>query len=162
MMSRGKSLLGLFGWLVVCFSAAAVGSRFLPGDWYATLAKPPWNPPSAVFAPVWTVLYATMAVAAWLVWRRAGFAGAGVALAAFGAQLALNALWSYLFFGLHRPGVAFADIVALWFAILAVVLLFRRHDGWAGVLMVPYLMWVGFAACLNFALWRLNAGPASS
>jgi translocator protein len=158
-MSAGKSLLGLLGWLLVCFAAASVGSRFLPGDWYATLAKPEWNPASAVFAPVWTVLYLSMGVAAWLVWRRAGFATAGVALAAFAVQLVLNALWSFLFFGLHRPGVAFVDIVVLWLAILVVVLLFLRHDWWAGVLMVPYLMWVGFAACLNFALWRLNAPP---
>jgi len=158
-MSTGKSALGLLAWLVVCFAAAAVGSRFLPGAWYATLTKPAWNPPAAVFAPVWTVLYASMGVAAWLVWRRAGFAGAGAALAAFGAQLVLNALWSYLFFGLHRPGVAFADILALWLVILVVAALFWRVDWRAGALMVPYLVWVGFASCLNFALWRLNVLP---
>ncbi len=88
-----------------------------------------------------------------------GRGGAGAALAAFGAQLVLNAAWSYLFFGLHRPGVAFADIVALWLLILLVVALFWRVDWRAGALMVPYLVWVGFAACLNFALWRLNMGP---
>ena len=160
MMTSGKSALGLLGWLVVCFSAAAVGSRFLPGAWYATLTKPAWNPPSSVFAPVWTVLYAAMGVAAWLVWRRSGFAGAGAALTAFGAQLVLNALWSYLFFGLHRPGVAFADIVALWVVILVVAVLFWRVDWRAGALIVPYLVWVSFATCLNFALWRLNLSPA--
>ena len=159
MMTSGKSALGLLGWLVVCFAAAAVGSRFLPGAWYATLTKPAWNPPAAVFAPVWTVLYASMGVAAWLVWRRAGFAGAGAALAAFGAQLVLNALWSYLFFGRHRPDLAFVDVIVLWVAILAVVLLFWRADGVAGALMLPYLAWVGFASCLNLALWRLNEGP---
>ena len=158
-MSSGKSALGLLGWLVVCFAVAAVGSQFLPGAWYATLTKPAWNPPASVFAPVWTVLYTAMAVAAWLVWRRAGFTGAGAALAWFGAQLVLNAAWSYLFFGLHRPGVAFADIVALWIVILVVTALFWRVDWRAGALMVPYLVWVGFAACLNFALWRLNVGP---
>lgn len=158
-MSSGRSALGLLGWLVVCFAAAAMGSRFLPGAWYETLVKPAWNPPSSVFAPVWTVLYTSMGVAAWLVWRRAGFAGAGVALAAFGAQLVLNAAWSYLFFGLHRPGVAFVDIVALWLLILLVAALFWRVDRRAGALMVPYLVWVGFASCLNFALWRLNSGP---
>ena len=159
MMSSGKNTIGLVGWLVVCFAAAAVGARFLPGAWYAALAKPAWNPPSAVFAPVWTVLYASMGVAAWLVWRRGGFAGAGPALVAFGVQLVLNALWSYLFFGLHRPGIAFADIVALWVVILVVAGLFWRVDWRAGALMVPYLVWVGFASCLNFALWRLNDLP---
>jgi benzodiazapine receptor len=152
-------MIGLVGWLALAFSAAAVGSRFLPGAWYATLSKPAWNPPAAVFAPVWTVLYASMGVAAWLVWRRAGFAVAGPALAAFCAQLVLNAAWSYLFFGLHRPGIAFADILALWVVILVVVLLFWRVDWRAGALMVPYLVWVGFASCLNFALWRMNAIP---
>ena len=159
MISFGKSAFGLMGWLVVSFAAAAAGSRFLPGAWYATLTKPAWNPPAAVFAPVWTVLYASMGVAAWLVWRRAGFIGARAALAAFGVQLVLNALWSYLFFGLHRPGVALADIGALWIVILVVAVLFWRVDWRAGALMVPYLAWVGFASCLNFVLWRLNVGP---
>lgn len=159
MISSGKSAFGLMGWLVVSFAAAAAGSRFLPGAWYATLTKPAWNPPAAVFAPVWTVLYASMGVAAWLVWRRAGFVGARAALAAFGVQLVLNALWSYLFFGLHRPGVALADIGALWIVILVVAVLFWRVDWRAGALMVPYLAWVGFASCLNFVLWRLNVGP---
>ena len=158
-MSAGKSALGLLGWLVACFAAASVGSQFLPGAWYQTLTKPAWNPPSSVFAQVWTVLYTAMAVAAWLVWRRAGFARAGAALAAFGVQLVLNAAWSYLFFGLHRPGIAFADIVALWIVILVVTVLFWRVDWRSGALMVPYLLWVGFASCLNFALWRLNLGP---
>jgi tryptophan-rich sensory protein len=100
-----------------------------------------------------------MAVAAWLVWRRAGFSGAGAALGLFAVQLILNALWSYLFFGRHQPGLAFGDIVVLWVAILSVVLLFLRVDRVAGALLLPYLAWVGFAAYLNFTLWRLNAGP---
>ena len=136
MISSGKSAFGLMGWLVVSFAAAAAGSRFLPGAWYATLTKP-----------------------AWLVWRRASFVGARAALAAFGVQLVLNALWSYLFFGIHRPGVALADIGALWIVILVVAVLFWRVDWRAGALMVPYLAWVGFASCLNFVLWRLNVGP---
>lgn len=158
-MGTSRSAFGLVGWLIVSFAAAAIGSRYLPGAWYASLAKPAWNPPAAVFAPVWTVLYASMGVAAWLVWRRAGFGGAGAALALFGAQLVLNAAWSYLFFGLHRPDLAFLDIVALWVAILVVAVLFGRQDRRAGALMVPYLVWVGFASCLNFALWRLNEVP---
>jgi len=127
----------------VTFAAAWVGSRFMPGAWYAALAKPAWNPPNAIFAPVWSVLYGLMAVAAWLVWRRAGFSGAGAALGLFAVQLILNALWSYLFFGRHQPGLAFGDIVVLWVAILSVVLLFWRVDQVAGALLLPYLAWVG-------------------
>lgn len=151
-----RGVIGLVGWLVLSFTAAGIGSRFLPGAWYASLVKPAWTPPSAVFAPVWTMLYAAMGVAAWLVWRRAGFGGAGVALALFGFQLVLNALWSYLFFGLHRVGFALLDIVVLWLAILVVAVLFWRVDRRAGALMVPYLAWVGYASALNLALWRLN------
>ena len=158
-MEITKSILGLLGWLCVTFAAAWVGSRFMPGAWYAALVKPAWNPPNAIFAPVWTVLYGLMAVAAWLVWRRAGFSGAGAALGLFAVQLILNALWSYLFFGRHQPGLAFGDIGVLWVAILSVVLLFWRVDRVAGALLLPYLAWVGFAAYLNFTLWRLNAGP---
>ena len=158
-MEITKSILGLLGWLGITFAAAWAGSRFMPGAWYAALAKPAWNPPNAIFAPVWSVLYGLMAVAAWLVWRRAGFSGAGAALGLFAVQLILNALWSYLFFGRHQPGLAFGDIVVLWVAILSVVLLFWRVDRVAGSLLLPYLAWVGFAAYLNFTLWRLNAGP---
>jgi translocator protein len=154
-----RSMLGLVGWLVAAFAAGWIGSRYMPGEWYASLAKPAWTPPPAVFAPVWTVLYVLMGVAAWLVWRRAGFIGAGTALALFVVQLALNALWSYLFFGLHRPDIAFFEIAALWVMVLVVLLLFWREDWRAGALLVPYLAWVGVASCLNFALWRLNAGP---
>jgi benzodiazapine receptor len=159
-METARSMLGLVGWLVVSFAAGLIGSRFMPGAWYASLAKPAWTPPDAVFAPVWTVLYLLMGVAAWLVWRRAGFAGAGAALVLFVGQLVLNALWSYLFFGLHRIDLALIDIVALWVTILVVTVLFWREDWHAGALMTPYLLWVGFAACLNFTLWRLNSGSA--
>jgi translocator protein len=155
-MAAVKSVLGFVGWLAVSFAAALIGSRYMPGEWYASLAKPSWNPPNAIFGPVWSVLYALMAVSAWLVWRRVGFSGAGAALGLFVVQLVLNALWSYLFFGLHRPDIAFFDIVVLWVVILAVLLLFWRVDRTAGALMLPYLAWVGFASCLNFVLWRLN------
>jgi benzodiazapine receptor len=158
-VGTARSALGLVGWLAASFAAGWIGSRYMPGAWYASLTKPAWNPPSTVFAPVWTVLYLLMGVAAWLVWRRAGFSAAGLALVIFAVQLVLNALWSYLFFGLHRPGLALLDIVALWATILVVVVLFWREDRLAGALMVPYLVWVGFASCLNFVLWQLNRGP---
>ena len=110
-----------------------------------------------VFGPVWSALYVLMGVAAWLVWRRAGFAEAPVALGLFIAQLVLNALWSYLFFGLHQPGVAFIDIVVLWLVILGTVIGFWRVQATAGALLLPYLCWVSFASALNLQLWRLNA-----
>ena len=155
-MKTGRKAIGLAGWLLVSFAAAWIGSRYMPGEWYASLAKPAWNPPSAVFAPVWTVLYVLMGVAAWLVWKRAGFRGAGVALTLFIVQLVFNALWSYLFFGLHDISAAFVDIVVLWAAILVVTVLFWRKVRTAGILMLPYLVWVGFASVLNFTLWRMN------
>jgi tryptophan-rich sensory protein len=130
----------------------------MPGAWYASLAKPAWTPSNALFGPVWTVLYVLMGVAAWLVWKRAGFRGAGAALALFVVQLVLNALWSYVFFGLHRISAAFLDIVVLWAVILVVTVLFWRKVRMAGVLMLPYLIWVGYASCLNFALWQMNRG----
>ena len=157
----GKNALGLAGCLAVTFIAAWIGSRYMPGAWYASLVKPSWNPPISIFGPVWSVLYVLMAVAAWLVWRKAGFSGAGPALTLFVVQLALNALWSFLFFGQHRPDLAFADIVILWMAILAVAVLFWRVDPVAGGLMVPYIAWVGFASYLNFVLWRLNPGASA-
>jgi len=156
-----RSTVGLVGWLALSLAAGGIGSRYMPGAWYVSLAKPAWNPPGAIFAPVWTTLYVLMGVAAWFVWRREGFAGAGVALGLFVIQLILNGLWSYLFFGLHRIDVAFFEILALWVTILVVAVLFWREDWRAGALLVPYLVWVGFASCLNFALWRLNRGPAA-
>jgi translocator protein len=150
------NILGLLVWLLICFAAAWIGSRFAPGEWYASLARPAWNPPNAVFAPVWSVLYAMMGVSAWLVWRERGVAEAAVPLALFLAQLGLNALWSYLFFGLHRPDWAMIEIVLLWLAILITLIAFWRIRPMAGALLIPYLCWVAFAAALNFELWRLN------
>ena len=152
-LSAGDAVIGLVGWLVLCFGAAAVGARYKPGAWYAGLRKPAWNPPNWLFAPVWTLLYAMMAVAAWLVWREVGLSGE---TALFVVQLALNAAWTWLFFGLRRPGLAFADIVALWLAILATLLAFWSVRPFAGLLLAPYFAWVTFAAALNAALWRLN------
>lgn len=152
-----RSFLVLCAFLLAAFAAAAFGAFFTPGPWYAALAKPAWNPPAWLFGPVWTVLYVTIGVSGWLVWRQAGFAAARGALAVFALQLVLNALWSFLFFGLHRPGLAFAEIVLLWLAILATVVLFWRIKPLAGALLLPYLAWVTFAAGLNLTLWRLNA-----
>jgi len=156
-MSRGKMILGLCGWLLLCFAAASPGAVFMPGEWFAALKKPAWNPPGWVFGPVWTALYAMMAAAAWLVWQRGGWTEQRKPLLIFLAQLALNAVWTALFFGLHRPGVAFAEIVLLWLAIVATLVAFRPVNRTAAWLLVPYLAWVSFAAVLNGTLWRLNA-----
>jgi tryptophan-rich sensory protein len=152
-----RQVLALAGWLVLCFAASATAVFVSTQGWFAQLAKPAWNPPAWVFGPVWTLLYAMMAVAAWLVWREGGWRAHGRALSLFLLQWVLNALWTPLFFGLHRPGPAFADIVALWMALAITVVCFGRVRRMAGVLLLPYLAWVTFAAALNFAIWRLNA-----
>jgi translocator protein len=154
--SPARSGLALAGWLAVTFTAAAMGGLFLPGEWYARLQKPAWNPPNWLFGPVWTALYTIMAVAVWLVWKRGSFAGQRVALSLFLLQLLFNALWSPLFFGLHCPGLAFVDLLLLWLALLATVAAFWKARRLAGAMLLPYLAWVTFAGALNFAIWRLN------
>lgn len=148
---------GLVVWLLVCFVAPALGSAAGPGEWYAQLNKPSWNPPGWLFGPVWTVLYVMMAVAAWMIWRRGGWRVQQLPLGLFLAQLALNALWTPLFFGLHRPDLALMDIVALWFGIVVTIVVFARVHRVAAALLAPYLAWVSFATFLNFTLWRLNS-----
>ena len=154
--STAATWLGLAGWLALTFAAAFIGSRFGPGDWYAGIEKPSWNPPNWIFGPVWTTLYVLMAIAAWLVWRRWGFAGARTALVAYVVQLTLNAAWSWLFFGRQSPGAALADIVVLLIAIVVTLVLFWRKHRLAGALLIPYLAWVSFATALNLAIHRLN------
>jgi tryptophan-rich sensory protein len=159
-MNQTTRWIGLVVSILICFAAAGIGSLAttpqIPG-WYANLAKPTWTPPGWIFGPVWTLLYLMMAVAAWLVWRQAGFAGAKLPLALFAIQLVLNSLWSVLFFGLQNPGAAAVDIILLWAAILATMVTFWRRSRVAGGLLAPYLAWVSFAAVLNAAIWRMNA-----
>jgi len=146
--------------LLICFAAAGLGSVATTPNiptWYAMLAKPTWNPPNWLFGPVWTVLYICMAVAAWLIWRQGGLQQARWPLTLFAVQLALNASWSWIFFGFHMPGAAFLEILALLVAIAATVVAFWLRSKPAGILMLPYLGWVAFASVLNFAIWRLNA-----
>lgn len=139
------------GFLGSIFTAASVG------DWYLALRKPAFTPPSWLFGPVWTVLYILMGVAAWLVWRR-GWEAAGVpaALILFLVQLALNVGWSAAFFGGRSPGAGLAVIGALLAAVLATAFAFRRVSVPASLLLLPYIIWVGFATALNAAIWRLN------
>ena len=125
-------------------------------DWYAMLHKPSWTPPAWLFGPAWTLLYISMAVAAWLVWREGGWRPNRVALGLFLLQLLFNGMWSPLFFRLHCPGLALVDSALIWLALAATLLAFWRVSVPAGVLLVPYLAWVTFATALNFAIWRLN------
>jgi tryptophan-rich sensory protein len=156
--TQPRQTLALAGWLALTFSATASAVFVSRGGWYATLAKPAWNPPSWLFGPVWTLLYAMMAVAAWLVWREGGWRVQGRVLALYLLQWALNALWTPLFFGLQRPALAFAEILALDVALLATLLAFWRVRRLAAALLVPYALWVAFATVLNFTIWRLNSG----
>jgi translocator protein len=155
-MKSGYSVLALVLWLALSFLPAAIGSRFMPDEWYQQLQKPAWTPPGYLFGPVWTILYTLMAVAAWLVWKRAGFAGAKLALWLFIGQLVLNGMWTWIFFGLHRPDWALVEIILLWSMILATLVAFWRQSTVAGALLIPYLVWVSFATALTFAIWRLN------
>jgi tryptophan-rich sensory protein len=159
-MMDASSLLALLAFIAPCFLAALTGAFFRPGEWYERLKKPSWRPPNRIFAPVWSVLYLMIAVSGWLVWRERGFTGAALALTVYGVQLALNAAWTPLFFGLHRPGLGLVDIVLLWMSIVATIVLFWPIHLAAALLLVPYLAWVTFAAALNFALWRLNPSAA--
>lgn len=155
-MSAGRRInLGLVGWLVITFSAAAVGAIASAdaGAFYQQLARPSWAPPAWLFAPVWSVLYLLQGVAAWLVWRAQGFRGA---LWLFLAQLAANALWTWLFFAWRQGTLAFAEILVLLALIAATALAFWRVRPWAGALMVPYLLWVSFASALTYSVWQLN------
>jgi translocator protein len=153
-----KSTGALLGFLLLTFCAPALGAFSMPGAWYATLNKPSWNPPAWIFGPVWTLLYLSMAIAAWWVWRQGGWKLQSGALRLYGVQLVLNAIWTPLFFGLHRPGWAFVEILLLLTAVVATTRAFWRTSRFAGALLVPYVLWVSFASVLNGTLWWLNRG----
>lgn len=148
--------------IVVCQGAGILGSlATVPNidTWYRTLEKPGFTPPDGVFGPVWTTLYLMMGLALYRVWNRREETEGGLfrqAMAAFFVQLALNALWSILFFGLHSPWLGLIDIGLLWLAIIVTIRLFAAIDRPAAWLLVPYLLWVSYAAVLNAAIWRMN------
>jgi translocator protein len=151
----------LVGFLAFAFAAAAFGASFPPGAWHAALIKPAWNPPNWVFGAVWTILYLCIALAGYRVWQAPHEDGAAarlrfLVLGIWALQLALNAGWSWLFFGLKLPAIAFAEICAMLIAIVAFAIYARGLDRTASYLFMPYAAWVAFATCLNFALWRLN------
>ena len=150
----------LLGFIGLCFAVAGIGSWFTTpalDNWYATLRKPAWTPPNWLFGPVWSALYCSMAVAAWVVWKKRASAAIGLPLTLFAGQLMLNLAWSGVFFGLRHIGAALLEIVILWCAILATVWAFWRVTATAGWLLTPYLGWVTFAVALNFSIWRLNS-----
>lgn len=148
--------LALAGFVAAAFVTAAIGALASvdAGTYYDGLDRPAWAPPSGLFGPVWTVLYTMIAVSGWLAWRRTGLRA--VPFGVYAGQLVLNAAWTWLFFAGEQPGAAFADIVVLWLLILANAVLFWRVSRVAGVLLVPYLLWVGYAAALNLTLWITN------
>ena len=152
-----KDIIYFVAFVGLCLAVGGVSGYFTAGgvrDWFPTLVKPSFNPPSWVFAPVWTLLYIMMGIAAWLVWRQGG--DVNFALSLFFIQLALNFLWSFLFFNLHRLDLALIDITTLWIGIAATLFAFWQLDMRAGLLLVPYLAWVSFAGLLNASFWRLN------
>jgi len=157
-MHVATKTLGLLGWLVLAYLTAAVGAAasVSAGSFYAELNRPAWAPPAWLFGPVWTVLYAMMGVAAWLVWLRSGVSGAKLAFALFVIQLIANALWSWLFFQWRLGALAFVEVIVLWLLILATIVAFWQVRKSAAILLFPYLGWVTFASILTFAMWRLN------
>ena len=153
-----KSIPKLIISIIAPLGAGFIGSFFTTpsiGSWYSKLNKPSFNPPNWVFGPVWTILYIMMGISFYLVWT-SGKKNIKTAIIIFAVQLALNLLWSILFFGMHNPMLAFIEIALLWISILATIILFYRISPLAAYLLIPYLLWVSFASALNFALWRMN------
>jgi benzodiazapine receptor len=145
--------------LAVAFGAAAIGGIATSKAitvWYKDLKKPSFTPPDWAFGPVWTILYLLMAVAAWLVWEQNGTGSVTIPLALYAVQLALNVLWSFIFFAKKKLRAGFIDIIVLWVTILATLLLFWSVSSLAGILMIPYLAWVSVASALNYKVWKLN------
>lgn len=157
-MPLPQQAIGLAGWLILTFSAAAVGAfaSAQAGTFYMQLVRPAWAPPGWLFGPVWSVLYLLMGIAAWLVWRAQGWRGAGLALGLFVVQLAVNALWTWLFFVWHQGAWALVEIVLLWGLIVGTIAAFGPHHKIAALMLLPYLAWVSFATALTYAMWTLN------
>ena len=160
-MVKPKQILKFLVALVVCFGASGLGALFMAGDsvntWYAQLQKPGFTPPDWVFGPAWTILYLLMAISVFLIWNKGlDYPKVKQSLGLFLIQLALNAIWTPLFFGFHLILPALIDIIILWFAILATILAFKRISLHASILLIPYLIWVGYATILNGSMWYLN------
>ena len=157
---KTKDVVTLMISILICQGAGFIGSLFTRPSiptWYATLVKPPFTPPNGIFSPVWITLFLLMGISLFLIWR-SGLAErkVRVALGCFGSQLLFNILWSVLFFGIRSPLAGFIDIAVLWVAIALTIFYCLKVSKVAGVLLVPYLAWVSFAAVLNVYIWRLN------
>ena len=151
-----KKGLQLFGWIFVCSLAGIFGAQFEPGTWYELLEKPNWTPPNIVFPIVWPILYVMMGIAAWMMWKIDEVSISGTEFRWFFVQLILNALWSWVFFGMHLISTGLAEILLLWVAVAFCVMLFWRRNKIAGALLIPYWLWISYASALNFAIWQLN------
>lgn len=153
-----KPWQGLIVWLVVCYTAAAIGAiaSAKAVSFYQQLTKADWAPPAFFFGPVWSILFLCMSIAAWLVWKSGGFEKHRTALTFFIVQLVFNTLWSWLFFAWHKGGMAMFEVIVLWIMIAITTILFWRVRPLAGALLAPYLTWVSFASVLNYSLWQLN------
>ncbi len=157
---RGRSSLpSLIGSIGLAFLPGALGVPFVDREWYQALDRPRWSPPSAVFGPVWTLLYTSLGAAAWVAWRRQPRPLGALAL--YAIQLVLNGLWTPIFFGARKPGAALVVIITLWTASLATAIGLFRARAVAGLLLVPYLAWVAFATLLNAAIWRRSRAGAA-
>ena len=153
---KTNDLPGLLFWVVLTFGVAFISSQSEPGGWYQAISKPSWTPPGWVFGPVWSLLYLSMGVSAWLVWRQRADGPVVVPLGFYLVQLTVNGLWSWFFFGQQMIGVALINLMLLVILVAVTLLLFLRRDRRAGFLLTPYLLWICFAAALNFQIWRLN------
>ena len=155
-----KSILPLLISILIVFSFGFIGSFFTTSSittWYAFINKPLFSPPNWIFAPVWTLLYILMGVSAFLIWQKRDNLKTKQALIFYGIQLILNALWSIIFFGMHNPGLALLEIIILWLFILITLIKFYKINKTAGLLFIPYLLWVSFALILNYVIWMLNS-----
>ncbi len=156
--SLPSQAIGLGGWLAASFVTGGIGAiaSANAGTFYGQLSQPAWAPPAWLFAPVWSMLYLLMGLAAWLVWRGQGFVRASGALRLFVVQLVVNMLWPWLFFVWHQGAISLAEIALLWLLVVSTVVAFWRWHRLAAVLLLPYLAWVSFASALTYSLWQLN------
>lgn len=160
-----KRWAALIGFLVLCFAVAGVASWITQpelGGWYASIRTPAWNPPNWLFGPVWTTLYAMIALAGWLAWQAEVGPQRTRVLWLFAIQLVLNFAWSPLFFKLHQPGLAAIEIVFLWVAIGAFTVMAWDVSRMSSLLFIPYWAWVSFAAVLNITIWHMHRGTGTA
>lgn len=156
-ISTVQSFIELGLCLVICLAAAVFGILFVPGEWYETMSKPSWTPPDHVFSWIWSALYIMMGSAVWIVWRQRRSTEITLPITVFTLQLFLNALWAFLFFGLHRLDLALIDAGLLLIVLTVAVIVFWKINALAGIFLIPYYLWMFFAVYLNYTVWRLNS-----